>query len=273
MVPGLIILALWVALLAPGVVRWVRRHRPTTSIASFHRQLRGLEHSGPKLMEPAFRLEDSDEDEIDRAAALTAVPHLVLLPGGAITKEQTTMRHEDRYVDAHAYGDPYESREQVAPWDDPWDQPDPEPAYEPRTRRNRSRTVRAPRYDEYTEDDGYDEELEAIDEPVVALPAARAKARRTRIIAGLGAGVLVSFLLGLVPGLTILWVVTLVCVLALATYLALMYYASNAGMYGNDALARVTPVARSVVAPYEQQRAYKEDDDGWERRRVATARG
>ena len=68
-----------------------------------------------------------------------------------------------------------------------------------------------------------------------------------------------------------LWVVSLLGVVALVGYLALMFYASNAGLYGNDALERLTPVARTVISPYTE-RASRYDDDEWEHDRIAAAR-
>jgi hypothetical protein len=261
-VPALIILALWVALLAPGVIRWLRNHKPSTSIASFHRQLRGLEHTGPKLMEPAYRLEGEEERLTEWVAPPPPpkVPRLVLLPSGGPSKESTMRHHrqdayDDLYEDDGHFDDPYGEE---AAYDDPWGRAEPEPA-------TRSyRTVRTPRYDDYE----YDDDL--VEAPVVVLSPERAKARRTRILAGLGAAVLVSFVLGLL-GMTILWAVTLISVIALVGYLGLMFYASNAGMYGNDTLARVTPVARSVVTPYGDHRA-RIDDDEWQPERIAAAR-
>ena len=52
-----------------------------------------------------------------------------------------------------------------------------------------------------------------------------------------------------------------------------MYYASSDGLYGNDALARITPVARTVIAA-DESRSYRFDDeeDGLGTRRVAAAR-
>jgi hypothetical protein len=262
-VPALIILSLWVALLAPGVIRWLRNHKPSTSIASFHRQLRGLEHTGPKLMEPAYRLEGEEERLTEWVAPPPPpkVPRLVLLPSGGPSKEPSMRHHrqdayEDRYADDGHFDDPY--GEEEAAWDDPWGRADAEPA-------TRSyRTVRTPRYDDYEFED------DVVDAPDVVLSPERAKARRTRILAGLGAAILVSFVLGLV-GMTLLWVVTLLSVIALVCYLGLMFYASNAGMYGNDTLARVTPVARSVVTPYADRRS-RVDDDEWQPERVAAAR-
>jgi hypothetical protein len=266
-VPALIILALWVALLGPGVVRWLRTHTPSTSIASFHRQLRGLEHTGPKLMEPAYRLEGEDErlTEWVAPAPPPVVPRLVLLPSGVPPKEPTMRHHrqddyDERYDDR--FDDPYGDADVAAPaWDDPWGRAEPAPEPVARTRR----TIRSPRYE-------YDDELAFDDEvPVPVLSVTRAKARRTRILAGLGAAVIVSFVFGLLPGLTILWSITLISVVALIAYLCLWFYASNAGMFGSDDLARVTPVARSVVTPYADRRG-RYDDEGWEPERVAVAR-
>ncbi len=263
MLPALIILALWVALLTPGAVKWFRTHRPSTSVASFHRQLRLLEHTGPKLVEPAYRLEGADErvTEWEEPPAPARTPRLVLLPTGETQKESTTMRHhhQDRYEDP--YGDDLAHE---PAWDDPWEPQDA--AYEPATRSYR--TVRAPRYDDY----GYDDEREIDDEPPVrVLTPARARSRRTRILWGLAGVTVATFILGLLPDLGILWAVSLLGVVALVGYLVLMFYASNAGLYGNDALERLTPIARTVIAPYHE-RVERYDDEGWESDRIAAAR-
>lgn len=264
MLPALIILALWVALLTPGVVKWLRNHKPSTSIASFHRQLRLLEHTGPKFVEPAYRLEGEDErlTEWEEPHPPARVPRLTLLPTGETPKESTTMRHhrQDRYEDGYAD----DVGEHEPAWDDPW--APGEAAYEPVTRSYR--TVRTPRFDEY----GYDDEVyEDEDEPVHVLTPARARSRRTKILWGLGGAVAASFVLGLLPGLGILWAVSLIGIVALVGYLALMFYASNAGLYGNDALERLTPVARTVISPYAEH-APRYDDEGWESDRIAAAR-
>ena len=287
MIWALIILALWAALLAPGVVRWFRNHQPTTSIASFHRQLRGLEHTGPKLVEPAYRLDAEDgAPEWEQMPRPAAVPRLVLLTTSATDKE-STMRYDDRPVDE--YDD--------APWDDPWGGDD-EVTYEPVVR---ARTVRAPRYDEFEDAspaprgrhargssnpappryDRYDQDDRGAD-TVEGLPPEQAGQRRRRILVALGTTIAVTFVLGLFPSLGILWVVTFLAILAAVTYLGLMLYAANAGLYGAstsslDDTAR--PVARVVVPAFgagaydqlDDDYEYDEEDD-WGTGRIAAAR-
>jgi hypothetical protein len=265
-VPALVILVLWTALLGPGIARWLRQHRPTTSIASFHRQLRGLEHSGPKLVEPAYRLGGTERSEIERHEPRRAPqrPRLVLL-GSGVTEKEHPMAYDGRYDDEFA--EPLASTRYEAGLDDAWDDPwsagfEPEVEFvheDPPTRAHR--TVRAPRATDY------DERPRAHRRTDRGLTPDRARARRARIVLGLGVAIVGTFLLGLVPGLTILWSLTVLGVVALAAYLGLMYYASNAGLYGG-AIER-TPVAR-VVIPAFRDDGY--DDEGWEDDRIAAAR-
>jgi hypothetical protein len=267
-VPALVILALWAALLGPGFARWLRQHRPTTSVASFHRQLRGLEHSGPRLVEPAHRLGGTDwsENESHDPRREPERPQLVLLRTGA-TEKESTMRYDDRYD--QGYDEPRATTRQVAPLDDPWDDPwrDPfddesfeDPRVDPPTRAYR--TVRAPKVHEYAAGAAH-----ARHTPALTRDGARV--RRTRILVALGAAIVGSFALGLVPGLTILWALTVLGVVALAAYLGLMYYASNIGLYGTTAVR--TPVAR-VIVPAFRDDAYSLDDEDWADDRIAAAR-
>jgi hypothetical protein len=53
----LILAAVWMVVLAPTVWKRFSGNHAGASIASFHHELRLLEHSGPKLIAPAFRLE------------------------------------------------------------------------------------------------------------------------------------------------------------------------------------------------------------------------
>lgn len=275
MVPALVILGLWTALLGPGVARWLRQHQPTTSIASFHRQLRGLEHSGPKLVEPAYRLGGAGRRNAQshEQRRIPKRPHLVLLKTGAIEKESTM--NDGHYGDE--YAEPWASTRRPAAshdeWDDPWSDPFADPSFDdprsdPPTRAYR--TVRAPRADEYA-----DPRTRARHRPV-ALSPDDARARRSRILLGLGGAILGTILLGLIPGLTILWALTVLCVVGLAAYLGLMYYASNVGLYRAHTSERTstrTPIARAVVPALHEDR-YDDDlyDDDWGDERIAAAR-
>ncbi len=53
----LVLVVVWVAVLTPRLVRHFREGRSHSSIESFHEQLHLLERTGPKLVEPAYRLE------------------------------------------------------------------------------------------------------------------------------------------------------------------------------------------------------------------------
>jgi hypothetical protein len=52
-----LVVVLWIAVLVPGALKRRSEHRGAGSIAHFHHQLETLEHAGPKLMAPAYRLE------------------------------------------------------------------------------------------------------------------------------------------------------------------------------------------------------------------------
>ncbi|HEY8081372.1 MAG TPA: hypothetical protein VIE15_04710 [Acidimicrobiales bacterium] len=266
MVPALIILTLWVALLAPGIIRWLRNHQPTTSIASFHRQLRLLEHSGPKIVEPANRLDDEERDPRWQAPRPTP-PTLVLVPTGPTDKE-STMRYDDGYDEV-----PDDRLGRAEQWsEDPWD------VAEDRSAATRSyRTVRAPRYDAYeaADEDDYDDYGDYDrSRPVPVLSPDRARTRRTRILYGLGGAIAGTFLVGLLPGMGVLWAVTLLSAIALVGYLGLMYYASNAGFYGQEQLTNAVPIARAVMPVYtDSDSPYGTGyDDGWQSDRIAAAR-
>lgn len=80
----LVLVVLWVAVLTPRLVRHFREGRSHSSIDSFHEQLHLLERAGPKLVEPAYRLEVPETDSLTRGLALVggtsaanATPRLV----------------------------------------------------------------------------------------------------------------------------------------------------------------------------------------------------
>jgi hypothetical protein len=80
----LILVVLWTAVLTPRLVRHFREGRSQSSIDSFHEQLHLLERTGPKLVEPAHRLEHPEDEApagrlalVEGAGAEHATPHLV----------------------------------------------------------------------------------------------------------------------------------------------------------------------------------------------------
>jgi hypothetical protein len=67
---------LWVVVLAPSVLRRIRERGGVGSVDHFHHQLELLEHAGPKLVTPAYRLRSAGSG---KSAARSSRPKLVLL--------------------------------------------------------------------------------------------------------------------------------------------------------------------------------------------------
>ncbi len=75
----LILVFLWVAVLTPRLVRHFKEGRSNSSIESFHEQLHLLERTGPKLVEPAYRLDAVGSGP--GAGTYEALPGLALVDG------------------------------------------------------------------------------------------------------------------------------------------------------------------------------------------------
>jgi hypothetical protein len=71
-----LVAVLWVVVLAPSVLRRIRERGGVGSVDHFHHQLELLEHAGPKLVTPAYRLRSAGSG---RSAATPSRPKLVLL--------------------------------------------------------------------------------------------------------------------------------------------------------------------------------------------------
>lgn len=257
MAPALIILALWVVLLAPGVARWCREHQPTTSIASFHRQLRLLEHAGPKIVEPAYRLGGAGAPWMGRRAVDPPAPppRLVLLSSAASVKEPT-MRYDDRYEDRYAAHAPDQ-------FVDAYDEWGAEPATPATRGRHAAMSYRETTMHRFSDFDAYDE-------GALAMSPERARARRRIILISLGGATLATAVLGFIPDLSMLWVLTVLGAIATAAYVGLMYYAANIGWYSKASYPAATPVARVVVpATFTAEDDY---DDRFGYGQVASAR-
>ena len=95
----LILVLLWVAVLTPRLVRRFREGSSDASIESFHEQLHLLERAGPKLVQPAYRLEVRDVRPsvdglslVEGSEALHSTPRLVR----AVRQKQTTWERRRR---------------------------------------------------------------------------------------------------------------------------------------------------------------------------------
>jgi hypothetical protein len=73
-----LVAALWVVVLAPSVWRRISERGGVGSVDHFHHQLELLEHAGPKLVAPAYRLRSSGLG-IDPTGVASSRPKLVLL--------------------------------------------------------------------------------------------------------------------------------------------------------------------------------------------------
>jgi hypothetical protein len=74
----------WIVVLAPGLLRRIRDRDKAGSIDHFHHQLQLLEHAGPKLVSPAYRLHTAlpgggAHGRISTVAAASSRPNLVLV--------------------------------------------------------------------------------------------------------------------------------------------------------------------------------------------------
>jgi hypothetical protein len=90
MVIILILVVLWGLVLAPSAVRKFKRQASNQSIDSFHHSLHTLERSGPKIVEPAYRLGGGGSVSVIDPVTNAERPRLVLLrPPGQ--EEETAM--------------------------------------------------------------------------------------------------------------------------------------------------------------------------------------
>ena len=75
-----ILAAVWLVILAPSGVEEAIRWHAGTSIASFHHELHTLEHTGPKLVSPAFRLQTANAGN-GRDGLPSSLPAVTSMPG------------------------------------------------------------------------------------------------------------------------------------------------------------------------------------------------
>ena len=193
----ILIAALWIAVLAPGLYKRFSQGRPTESIDDFHYQLHLLERTGPKLVAPAYRLESVEPGGRDASQGLPTVSSkpgigtLVLLPPPVGSQRLGTSGGADSPSDP--FSNPSSFSQQgtgdMARWD----------ADRPRLVARSADPIRRQ----------------------------LARSRRRNVVGTMFGLFIFTGLLGTVHSLRIMWVVTAMTGLALCAYGALVTYAQR----------------------------------------------
>jgi len=108
-----LIALLWIAVLVPMVVAKLRERRSALAIGEFHHRLDLLERTGPKLVEPAYRLASSDGGPAVDPIVVAAPPpvhrpslRLVPPPGAAAPQVPTVARTRPSAADRDEVTEP-----------------------------------------------------------------------------------------------------------------------------------------------------------------------
>jgi hypothetical protein len=216
-----IMVVAWGIILGPSLLR--RRARSgdgVSSISHFHRQLRVLEHSAPDpIVAPAYRLRAVPGSAGVRSAAdgPEAAPVLTVVGANDLPKPALAFLGEDP--------EPVASSMPSGP-------ENPAPPRGAGPGRGGPRTVSAdPR------------------RPEASLSRRRACRRRRDTLGVLGVAVVLSALIGLVPGARLVWAVTAVAGVALVAYVALLVHLRRVAEEREQKLAYLRPAAPGAVLP------------------------
>lgn len=221
-----VLVLMWIAVLAPALLRKLRSFNSEHSISTFHHSLRLLEPSGPKAIVPAFRLDTGSTTllaaprmvPLAPSSPIEPRPQLVLLQpdgkGGVATMDHRAEYYDDS--DDRGYG--------------------------------RSG------YDDSDRSADYEADYEAdyhVEHRSASAGRSGAALRRRNILFGLIASVFITALGGFV--VSTLWMLTMVCFVLLVAYIGLMAYAATrgtiavGGLGARSRLAEERHVARAVV--------------------------
>lgn len=223
----LVLAVLWIAVLTPSIWKKRTERRGTGSIDSFHHQLHLLEQTGPKMVAPAYKLETaaavhggalvapSSGSGLPTVTSMPGRPKLVLLPKGGSSGPEGSERIEAEqglYSATGLAGEPAApgiaerptSGRAAGPLDEgSLGRPEGSP--------HRSASAAGP-----------------VGRPARGAQTERrrqaVKRRRDIFVALVGTFVL-TLLLGAVPALRTLWIITVLSGVALAAYVGLMAYA------------------------------------------------
>jgi hypothetical protein len=216
----LILVVLWGVVLIPTVLRKLQSRGSHQSIDSFHRSLHLLESSGPKIVQPAYRLASGDSMSVPVVARPAAIdvtprPQLVLLRPPGQGGEETMHDFDEDYVEDY--------------YEEDYDRP----------RRRTAPSIRPT--------------------STTGLPGRSAAAqRRRKILLALGGTVIVTALGGFV--ISFLWDLMVVAIIALAAYVGLMAWAATHDMAGaapNRVIERHIAHATAFDEEYDE---YEDDE-------------
>ncbi len=222
----LVLAVLWGVVLIPAGLRKLQSRGSNQSIDSFHRSLHLLETSGPKIVQPAYRLAaggGTTTPVVARPAGVivTPRPQLVLLRPNGQGGEGTMQDFDDEIGSDDRYDDGYDDR-----------------------------------YDDgYGEDRHGEHRVRTSPRPGASRPAndqARREAahRRRTILLSLVGAVVVTMLGGFVA--SFLWDLTVVAVIALVAYVALMAWAATHAT-STSTSSRVTERHIAHATAFEQE--------------------
>ena len=185
----LILVALWIVVLAPTLLKRYVDNKSTGSIDSFHQSLHLLERAGPKIVPPAYRLETA-QSSIGVAVGQTGFPAVSSRPGRPnLVLLQPVADPESS--DDEILDDAGSHYRRLPPADDPTPPEAPSTLAATFERDHRRQVQR----------------------------------RRRDVLIGLTGTLVVSLLLGIVPALHGLWIVSILAGIGLAGFAGLAVYA------------------------------------------------
>jgi len=206
----IIIAVAWLVILVPGFLRRRSTSGETDSISHFHQQLRILEHSAPRpIVAPAYRLRAPEGDQAATTWRSTEPPTLTVVGARDLPKPALAFLGDDRVA---------------------LDGQSARPA-SPATVTRRPQVL-------------------ASEDRVRAEPGARrlARQRRRDTLGVLVLAVLVSFMIGFLPGGSVAWVASGVLALALVVYVALLVHLRRLAVEREQKLRYLRPPRAGELA-------------------------